>query len=47
MGSFCSRLGVGNFSTGVARHLGVRPAKVEQAVQRGTAIANENGYRLL
>jgi transcription initiation factor TFIIIB Brf1 subunit/transcription initiation factor TFIIB len=33
--------------TDLARRLGMSPAGVGYAVQRGTAIANENGYRLL
>ena len=33
--------------TDLARRLGMSPAGVGYAVQRGTAIANQNGYRLL
>jgi len=43
--SFCNRLGLGNFFSGVGRDLRMRPAEVGYAVQRGTAIATETGYR--
>ena len=33
--------------TDLARRLGMSPAGVGYAVQRGTAIADENGYRFL